>query len=585
MALNGRFFRALVSVCVICVLAGSLFAVDGVAPYKSPDLKTAIFGVPPTFDPDQQKLAATALAGIARNGLELSKPAGTRDAARLIGVALRLDPKNKAAVVLNGYLSDGQKPDHQDHWNQGDAVAAIRHAAETAVATKDKADAQAAAYLYASLLLVRADDDDRYALENLKTAGATVNWDWADDGVEAGPVAGAGNHTGPTPRRSRVALSKADRQAAQQSLRDQTTIRGLVVLTTGDGQPHGKSTEIIAVAPKGEEVIFPEIKAEGQIGSEMRISLNEAVRLAKLRDPRAGAIHLDISFDDKYTSKDGGSAGTAFTLLILSALNQFDLDPQAAITGDITVDEKIRPIGGLSAKLRGATLDHIRVVGIPASNLDQLREAELLQGPALAWDTQVIGIDKLDDAIAVMRKDRAANLDQAMKLFDDLHSKFAGVTVTSLVNRPEAQQALDKILELAPNHLSALTLKELSRGKGVKKLSVSGSMEAALMAMSPIRRFMFRIYMIPDANAQDIQKTRENLRKIRPLVDPALGGVFTAVEDYCVSADALVEAKKQPGSDLNALQRTCKEKAEAVRDAFRAIGSDSDVVDKLLRDE
>ena len=119
--------------------------------YVAPDLKPSIFGGKLTFDATQQKAAATALAGLARNALNVTQVDGMRDASRLLGLALRLDPKNRAAVVANGYLADGQQPKIQQDWNQQDAVDSIRHAAQTANATAKPADAAAAGYLYAAL--------------------------------------------------------------------------------------------------------------------------------------------------------------------------------------------------------------------------------------------------------------------------------------------------------------------------------------------------------------------------------------------------------------------------------------------------
>ena len=83
-------------------------------------------------------------------------------------------------------------------------------------------------------------------------------------------------------------------------------------------------------------------------------------------------------------------------------MNQFELADDSAITGDITVDGKIRPIGAVDSKLAGAALDHIRIAAIPNANADQLKDAVLVSGLSLIWNTQVIGLDNLDDAIAVM---------------------------------------------------------------------------------------------------------------------------------------------------------------------------------------
>ena len=152
-------------------------------------------------------------------------------------------------------------------------------------------------------LLVRADDDDRFALETLKGAGVQIDWSYADSGPKATGLSVSAVHRG------RFAMKPAERAALQDTLRDQATIHGLVVTSTGEGTLHGQAMDIIAVAPKGREHTFARISVEGNVGQEMRISLDEAIRLAGLRDPRAASINLEISFADKYTPRTGDRQG------------------------------------------------------------------------------------------------------------------------------------------------------------------------------------------------------------------------------------------------------------------------------------
>ena len=89
--------------------------------------------------------------------------------------------------------------------------------------------------------------------------------------------------------------------------------------------------------------------------------------------------------------------------LILSTIQGFTIDDNTAITGDISANGKIRAIGGLFAKIRGATASKCTVVAVPTDNFGQLVDTMVYEGPAAITDIQVIGIANLDEAVAVMR--------------------------------------------------------------------------------------------------------------------------------------------------------------------------------------
>ena len=78
----------------------------------------------------------------------------------------------------------------------------------------------------------------------------------------------------------------------------------------------------------------------------------------------------EITFEDKHIAQDGGSIGTAIGTMILSCVQGFTIDPSVAITGDIGANGKTRNIGGVSAKIKGATASKCAVVAIPEDNLD-----------------------------------------------------------------------------------------------------------------------------------------------------------------------------------------------------------------------
>jgi hypothetical protein len=178
-----------------------------------------------------------------------------------------------------------------------------------------------------------------------------------------------------------------------------------------------------------------------------------------------------LTFEDKYVAHDGGSIGTAIGTMILSCIQGFTIDPSVAITGDISVNGKVRAIGGVSAKIKGATASKCTLVAIPNDNLDQLTDAVLYNGPQMATDIQVIGIGNLQDAVATVRTDRDPKLTQAIALFSETQ-KTLKLSPAAIKTKP-VQAQLQKVLALAPQHLSAQVL--LATGTQPKTLSATAS--------------------------------------------------------------------------------------------------------------
>jgi ATP-dependent Lon protease len=158
--------------------------------------------------------------------------------------------------------------------------------------------------------------------------------------------------------------------------RNQATIRGLVVRELGNGKHAGAAVGIVATA-QGESG-DGKITISGKIGDDMKSALHEAERYLRTKHPKLGGAEIEVSFEDRYTPKDGGSAGTAFAVLLRSLTDGFEIDPGVSITGDIAVNGTVQTIGGVAAKLRGSSTDGCTISIIPKQNIPAV--ADLLIG-------------------------------------------------------------------------------------------------------------------------------------------------------------------------------------------------------------
>ena len=150
-------------------------------------------------------------------------------------------------------------------------------------------------------------------------------------------------------------------------------IHGLAVF----GTHQGAVMDIEAVSTPGRgEVRVTGIVEEEEIGPEghrlRRKSTahgsaeNVKTLLAELGFP-LGERNLHINFPGG-APVDGPSAGVAMAVVAVSALTGQKVDGACAVTGEISVQGQVKPVGGVPAKLEAARQAGIRKVFIPKDN-------------------------------------------------------------------------------------------------------------------------------------------------------------------------------------------------------------------------
>lgn len=88
---------------------------------------------------------------------------------------------------------------------------------------------------------------------------------------------------------------------------------------------------------------------------------------------------------------DGPSAGAAITLAVLSAIEQKPIPQDIAVTGEISIQGKVRAVGGICEKIYGARQAGIKRVFIPAENAKDV--------PADLKDISVIPVENIEEIV------------------------------------------------------------------------------------------------------------------------------------------------------------------------------------------
>ena len=143
----------------------------------------------------------------------------------------------------------------------------------------------------------------------------------------------------------------------------------------------------LAWTSAGGEILFIEtsftkgsgkIIITGQLGDVMKESAQIAITLVKKRYPDKAELFkendLHIHVPSGAVPKDGPSAGITLVTALTSLVTDTPINPEYAMTGEVSLRGGVMPIGGLPEKLMAAQRAGIKKVLIPAENERDLEE-------------------------------------------------------------------------------------------------------------------------------------------------------------------------------------------------------------------
>lgn len=116
----------------------------------------------------------------------------------------------------------------------------------------------------------------------------------------------------------------------------------------------------------------------GQLGDVMKESAQIALSLVrtiyadKIEELEKQDIHIHVP--DGATPKDGPSAGITLTTALSSLFTGIPVSPSVAMTGEVSLQGSVNPIGGLPEKLMAAQRSGVKKVFIPQDNVDDLKD-------------------------------------------------------------------------------------------------------------------------------------------------------------------------------------------------------------------
>ena len=357
------------------------------------------------------------------------------------------------------------------------------------------------------------------------------------NGPPGGGMWGRGDRTSYEEREETMSGGKADKFAKKQS-----SIYGLVVVTLGNGKHAGSASSIIASALRDDSSEKIKFQLNQKVGPMMANSLESIVNFLKVKyedEPKIvpSGYKIDIVFEDKDQVVDGPSAGTAMALMLESLFTGEDIDQKFACTGGITPNGKVTQIGGVAAKIRGATRRKCNIVGVPEGNSKGVADILVLDGIDKLLKIQIFAMEDFEQARAISRKEKSTEVAKTLAAFEKV-AEVIEDKGESVIKSAEVQKQLEEIVDKMPNHLSAKLLIDHAKGKAPTHLSVGGSFQEidsnAAGAFQVAQMMAFRDkYEHTSAVKETAKEATEALRTIQGKVDERMEDYFDATVKLC----------------------------------------------------
>ena len=156
----------------------------------------------------------------------------------------------------------------------------------------------------------------------------------------------------------------------------------------------GSVIEIEAVAFPAHEKGKGTIRFNQTAGSMAKDSVFNAaavVRKTTGRDLNDYDVHVNVIGGGNI---DGPSAGTAILAALISALEENPIRQEVAVTGEISIQGRVRPVGGVFEKAYGAKQAGITTLVIPKENEKDIPKGHL--------GLEIHGVETAEEALNIL---------------------------------------------------------------------------------------------------------------------------------------------------------------------------------------
>lgn len=397
--------------------------------------------------------------------------------AKLLGMALILDEENREAVVLYSKIKRGAKEAAPENSNSKKSLIELM----IKNAKKSKASNAVEDKIFAKMLLeltVELDPNNEDAMFEIETSLKKLTCDWSyanknsnEPKVATKPNFDKNNPANVTPN---SAIFKLDKN---------TTI---AIITKIDNNKKTTNAITVSVGKRGlvkETTLSPYNK---NLTNSMESVSNWGRYLATLG---VNSTSRDLVFDPSIMfNADFPFYSGAYTLLVLSLVNDVPLDPKSAISGSIN-NEGVLLSDNVFESIECAILSKHNLLCISKNRNDDFKNYIVVNGQKSIKDLYVFSVGKIDEALHVMATEKNSQLQNSIKAFDQVCSKINFSSISKTLEKDLLISQLENIQTNSPNFLNVALLIDMLIGKFERTLSLEASLEKVLFAAKPCFKY------------------------------------------------------------------------------------------------
>jgi lon-related putative ATP-dependent protease len=213
-------------------------------------------------------------------------------------------------------------------------------------------------------------------------------------------------------------------------------VNGLSVLEIG-GYAFGKPVRITASASLGKSGVVNVERESNLSGSfhDKGIHIISGYLRTKFAQDKPLSLSASICFEQSYSGVDGDSASSTEIYALLSAISGLPIRQDIAVTGSVSQQGDVQPIGGVNQKIEGF-FDVCRVksgltgrqgVMIPSENVEDLMLRDDVIEAVAAGKFHIMPVATLEEGIEILTGVRAGHRDST--------GAFEADTVYGMVDR------------------------------------------------------------------------------------------------------------------------------------------------------
>ncbi len=196
-------------------------------------------------------------------------------------------------------------------------------------------------------------------------------------------------------------------------------VNALSVLEIG-GYVFGKPVRITASTALGKAGLI-NIERESNLSGRFHdkgMQIIAGFLRARFAQDKPLSLAASICFEQSYTGVDGDSASSSEVFALLSALSALPIRQDVAVTGSVSQQGDIQPIGGVNQKIEGF-YDVCRVKGltgqqgviIPAENIEDLMLREDVVDAVAAGKFHVLPVSSVEEGFEILTGVKAGKRD------------------------------------------------------------------------------------------------------------------------------------------------------------------------------